>query len=436
MSALELGANDYVTKPIDFPVLVARIESQLGIRAEMATARRRSPVVAFDGSVEPGTVLDGRYEVLEVIGEGGFAVVFKARQLSTGQTVALKLLRAHRIAGGGDPSVERKRFAREMKLIGQLHHSNIVRLIDSGSIEVEHNQAPASADSLSLAQTVLGIPETRAANATSEAGESSSTMTVPYLVMEYLPGLPLSAFLRGGRRLPWSTAVDLLLPLLSAVGLAHRAGVVHRDLKPPNIIVFEDSRGGLHPKVLDFGIAKLRDEESTGLTHDSSFVGTPDYMSPEQARGTGSVTPRSDQYALGVILYECVTGRRPYATSSFMELVHLIAAGSFEPPSVHTSELPPELERVILRAMHVEPTARFRSLESFGAALLPFASSEVAAQWGPAFTSPSEPPFPPGMEAHGRSSGVETVSLPSPQRDVLEESRGRWFALGATLLLL
>lgn len=413
VAALAMGANDYVTKPLDFPVVLARIESHLQMRAEVA--RYRAPVLALDGSVAKGTVLDGRYEVLEVIGEGGFAVVFKARQISTGQVVALKLLRAHRIAAIEGAGVERKRFEREMKLIGQLRHPHVVRLVDSGSIEVERARSGLlGRESLVTPPAPGEFPRTRAEGPDPEpTGGDAGTVSVPYLVMEYLDGRPLAAILRERGVLAPSEAVDLLLPVLSAVAAAHNAGVVHRDLKPPNIMVIEGPSGAPHPKVLDFGVAKPREEGTTGLTRDAGFVGTPEYMSPEQAKGASEATPMADQYALGLMLYECITGRRPFEGESFIELVHRIATGSFERPSSYVPHLPEALERAILRAMHVEPARRFRSLTSFGAALLPFASPEVAAQWSVAFarTDISEPP--PELVAP-RATGAETVSLVMP----------------------
>jgi serine/threonine-protein kinase len=390
VDALAQGANDYVTKPLDFPVVLARIESHLLVRRQMSEVQPSAPILARDGTLAPGTVLDGRYEILSVVGEGGFAVVFKARQISTDQVVALKLLRAHRMIAFDEASVERRRFEREMKLIGRLRHPHVVRLVDSGRIEVTHRD-DSSPDGVFAPADSAAFPPTRAGDA-DVAPSRERTIAVPYLVMEFLDGRPLSAILRAAGPLSTAEAVDLLVPVLSAVGEAHRAGVVHRDLKPPNIMVLKGPNGGMHPKVLDFGIAKLSDEGAGELTREAGFVGTPEYMSPEQARGSREVTPKSDQYALGVILYECLTGRRPFEGESFIELVHLISAGSFPLPSDRVDTIPEALEAVILRAMHPEPGLRFRSLESFGAALLPFASAEVAAQWSAAFEGPSSSP--------------------------------------------
>ncbi len=432
VAALAAGANDYVTKPLDFPVVLARIESQLELRAEVA--RLRAPVLAIDGSVAPGTVLDGRYEVLEVIGEGGFAIVFRARQLSTGQVVALKLLRAHRLAATGAAGVERKRFEREMTLIGRLQHPHVVRLVDSGTIEIDRARSGLLARDLTPTREGA-FPRTR--GDVPEPSSGGGSVSVPYLVMEYLDGRPLSAILRERGALPVAETIDLVLPVLSAVAEAHRAGIVHRDLKPPNILVVAGANGAPHPKVLDFGIAKLREEESSGLTRDAGFVGTPEYMSPEQARGSADVMELSDQYAIGVLLYECLTGRRPFTSESFIELAHRIATGDFAPPRAHVPDLPEGLEAAVLRAMRVEPGARYPSLEALGAALLPYASPEGAATWASAFARPvadvsEEPVAPPAA----RASSADTLSLDLPPPPVPTPNRGVRAALVAAALAL
>jgi serine/threonine-protein kinase len=134
------------------------------------------------------------------------------------------------------------------------------------------------------------------------------------------------------------------------------------------------------PKVLDFGIAKLTADEGT-VTNTSSVVGTPEYLSPEQARGSTDVDARSDQYALGTILYECVTGQRPYRGSSVLQVVYQVAAGNFPPPSALVEGLPAGFETVLLRAMSPQPRARFRSVDEFARALLPFAKKSTRAMY-------------------------------------------------------
>ncbi len=359
VEALKLGANDYVTKPIDFPVAMARIHAHLQTRQQAPSLPAPAMHLPADGRATPGSILDGRYQVEEIIGEGGFAIVFRAKQLSTGQQVAVKVLRS---ADG----VQRKRFEREMRLIGKLNHPHVVRLIDFGSIQAR------------VAQELW-----------SGAGDEETTETrhvvrkLPYIVMEYVQGPTLGQLVKDEGPLPVQRAVALMLPVLSAVDAAHDAGVVHRDLKPPNIIVA--SAGALpDPKVLDFGIAKPGDEESN-LTQGETMLGTPEYMAPEQISETKEADARTDQYALGCILYDCLTGRRAFRQKHFVELLQAVSEGDFTAPRELNDAIPEALEAVVLKAMNVDPESRFPSLQSFGHALLPFAEVDVRARWSLTF---------------------------------------------------
>ena len=351
-----------------------------------------------DGTAEPGTVIDGRYEVLSTVGRGGFAVVFKARQLSTGQVVALKVMRPHRVSDQGVALTELARFSREMDLIGRLNHPHIVGLIDSGSFDV---RVARQASSPSL-RAISNIPPTLAVDkepsgSISAPRRAASAMgpvyerKVPYIVMEFLDDEPLSTLIADEAPIAPERVVELLLPVISAVATAHLAGVIHRDLKPPNILIAH-RQGRPHPNVLDFGIAKLTEEGSVDLTADAQLLGTPEYMSPEQAQGESDVNERSDQYTIGVILYEACTGQRPFKSESFMKLVHMISAGKCKNPSEVLSDVPSDFEEVIMRAMSTEPSDRYSSLETLGRALLPFASQEIRARWEEDFTAPSDPP--------------------------------------------
>ncbi len=387
--ALELGANDYVIKPLDYPIVKARIESQLQVRTELDGMRAHTATFLHDGTTEPGTVIDGRYKVLSTIGRGGFAVVFKAKQLSTGQVVALKVMRPQRIANLGTADVELARFDREMELIGRLQHPHVVRLIDSGSLEVETLRP--SATSQVFARMSSEVPSKEGTHPIEKKVVKSRKQQVPYIAMEYLDGRPFSEIIADEAPMPVESAIELMLPVVSAIEAAHRAGIVHRDLKPPNIIVMHRN-GRPHPKVLDFGIAKLLDEGVTQLTVDSEFLGTPEYMSPEQARGAEELDARADQYTVGVLLYEATTGRRPFTSDSFVKLLHKISRGQCERPSQVMPGIPSGFEGVILRAMDPDPNRRFSSMEALGRALLPFSEKEVEARWRPEFTVPSDPP--------------------------------------------
>jgi TOMM system kinase/cyclase fusion protein len=218
----------------------------------------------------PGIIFDGRYEIVSKLGEGGFGIVHKARQLSTGQPVALKVLRASE--GGGAASDTRvARFLREARLCAQLHHPNIVQLVDSG-------------------QTADGTL---------------------YIVFTFVPGNDLAGLLATEGTLAPREARDLMLQVLDALACAHAAGVVHRDLKPSNIMVIPTGarRNAL---VLDFGIgAILDDERSARLTGSNDGLGTPGYGAPEQWGG-GATSPRADLFSWGLVFLECLTGTRVY----------------------------------------------------------------------------------------------------------------------------
>ncbi|HJL28864.1 MAG TPA: response regulator, partial [Polyangiaceae bacterium LLY-WYZ-15_(1-7)] len=421
VDALSLGANDYVTKPIDFPVVLARIQAHLQTREQAPSLPAPAATLPGDGKAAPGTVLDGRFRVEEIIGEGGFAIVFRATQLSTGQPVAVKVLRSRR-AAVGTQTVEHKRFEREMRTIGKLHHPHVVRLIDFGTLRAQLREPKLGWVGDGSEEEVVEETETRLV-----------IRRLPYIVMEYLEGETFGALRKRQGPLAPAQAVGVMLPVLSAVGAAHAAGVVHRDLKPPNIMVVRGADGHLEPKVLDFGIAKPLDEEASVLTHgDGGLLGTPEYMAPEQIRETREADARADQYALGCILYELLTGKPAFRAPSYVDLLQAVSMGTFPRPRELAPELPEGLEAVVLRAMDAEPERRFSSVEAFGKALLPHAAPEVRARWQGSFAVADDPPPPPrGPEAselptrsvrgadagaRGGEGGPTDGGAPAPQR--------------------
>jgi serine/threonine protein kinase/CheY-like chemotaxis protein len=379
VDALKRGANDYVTKPIDFPILLARLEAQLGMKKE--ADKRSASVIDVTFGIEPGTVLDGRYEILDKQGEGGFAVVYRATQLSTQQEVAFKHARPD-VMRADDGGVHLARFKREVTLIGQLNHSNIVRLIDSGSIPVQRSATKA----------LLGPPTTKPEGQAKDANDASSrtrrrpstddenAIEVPYIVMEFLRGESLADLIAREGSLEPSRAVDLVLPVISALGAAHTQGVIHRDVKPGNIMLAETPEG-LEPKVLDFGIAKLNEPDKRALTVSSSLIGTPQYMSPEQARGRKDLDGRADQFAIASVLYEMLSGRGLYRGDSFLELVAKVLSAEFTPLSDLRSDLPSGLADIVKKALSANRDDRYESMKMLGQALLPFASSNAALRW-------------------------------------------------------
>lgn len=274
----------------------------------------------------------GQYVLGREIGKGAMATVYEAEHAVLRKRVALKRLHAHLATD----ATGAERFLREGRAAAQIRSPHVVEVFDVGAHE-----------------------------------------GVPHLVMELLDGQDLAEHLREKMRLSPREAADLMLPIASAVHAAHLAGVVHRDLKPSNVFLSRNRDEQPWPVILDFGISKVAGDIEHDLTASEAILGTVHYMSPEQTRGARKATPASDQYALGVMLYECVTGIRPFAGNTPYAVMHAIVSAKVAPPSSRQSSVPAALDTEILRAMHRKPEHRFPSVRAFGAALLPWASPEV-----------------------------------------------------------
>ena len=280
-----------------------------------------------------GGQLFGRYRIVRTLGRGGMGTVYEAVHVTLKKRFAIKTLLSA-LASSVDA---RTRFLREGEVASRINHPNVVTVSDVG---VENE--------------------------------------TPYLVMEFLEGETLGQFLAGRGRLEVSKAVDLLLPVVSAVAAGHDQGVVHRDLKPQNIFLARGHRGEVLPKVLDFGVSKLLGEgESAGLTGTMAVLGTAAYMAPEQARGARIVDGKSDQYALGLILYELLTGARAHEGANTLEVLHNVAAGAISPVLRRRPELPEALADCLTRMLALSPAERYPSLHAAGRALQPFASETI-----------------------------------------------------------
>ena len=240
----------------------------------------------------------------------------------------------------------RARFLREAQLTSRVRHPHIVDVADMGS----------------------------------DGGNT-------YLVMEFLHGEDLAQRLERLGPIGAEELADIMLPVCSAVAAAHAAGITHRDLKPQNIFLAAGTRRVL-PKVLDFGISKGNDAvtQAGTLTGTGAMIGTPYYLAPEQIMDSKSAGSASDQYALGIILYECLTGKRPYDGDNLFVVFQGIVGGTPKRPREYRPEIPPEMEDVMLRAMKSDPKARFATIEDFGRALLPFASARARMIWDEAFS--------------------------------------------------
>ena len=273
-----------------------------------------------------GPVLIGRFELESELGVGSFGYVFRARDTELDRTVALKVQRAGSIAS--DEDVER--FLREARSAAQLTHPGVVSLYETG---------------------------------TTEDG-------VCYLVTEFVEGETLEAC-QQERRLSWEEIARTGAELAEALDYAHGQGVVHRDIKPSNVLI--DPAG--KPHIMDFGLAR-RDTGDATLTSDGRVVGTPAYMSPEQARGEShTVDARSDLYSLGVILYELLTGERPFQGNRRMLLLQVLEADP-RPPRQLNDAIPRDLETICLKAMSRTPARRYQSGEELADDLLRYLAGE------------------------------------------------------------
>ena len=296
----------------------------------------------------PGTVLAGRYEIVDCIGRGGMATVYRARQLSLGRDVALKVL--HRRSS----DIGLARFSAEASLTAKIRHANVVDVLDQ-------------------AKAPMG------------SGES-----VPFIVMELLEGEDLHARLRREGPLPWPVVRALILQICAGLHAAHAVGVVHRDLKPANCFCVDEPEG-TRIKLLDFGVAKPVEARGEPLTVEARVLGTPEYMSPEQAQAE-PVDARSDVYAVGVILGELLTGRVPFAGKS----AHAIIGAHIYQTPPRLADLAggevrvhPAIEAIYARALSKDPDDRFASIDAMAEAVA--AVDEMPAVVSLARSAPATP---------------------------------------------
>ncbi len=294
--------------------------------------------------IPAGTAL-GKYAIVDRIGVGGLAEVYEAVHLALKKRVALKVLRQD-VAQHAEIV---QRFTREGKHASLIKHPNVVDVYDVGEFQ-----------------------------------------GVPFLVMEFLEGAPLDSMLPAGRVMTFDAVADLMLPIIAGVRAIHQHDVVHRDLKPANIFV-ERSGGRITPKILDFGVSRCLTEQSR-LTKPGVAIGTPHYMAPEQARGEMNASFAADQYSLGVILYEMLTGCVPRQNASGAKLLHAVAYEPFDSPRLWRPDLPAPLEQLVLTAMAADPAHRYPSLGKMAVALVPYASQRVQTSWAAEFDETATSP--------------------------------------------
>ena len=256
-----------------------------------------------------GMIFDGRYRIQRIIGLGGMAVVFEAEDLLMHRTVAVKMLKE----GVGDDATSVKRFINESKAVSMLSHPNIVSIYD---VSVRED--------------------------------------LKYIVMEHIRGITLKNYMSRKGKLPVREAVSFTEQILRALDHAHSKGIIHRDIKPQNIMLLKNGM----IKVADFGIAKLPSAETVTVT--DKAIGTVYYISPEQASGK-PIDPRSDLYSVGVMLYEMVTGTLPFSADSPVSVALMQIHNTPRPPRALCPELPLGLQQIILRAMEKDPDRRYQS---------------------------------------------------------------------------
>ncbi|HEY8946301.1 MAG TPA: serine/threonine-protein kinase [Polyangiaceae bacterium] len=284
-----------------------------------------------------GTLVVGRYHVIRVLGEGGMGRVYLAEHAAIKKAVALKVLRDEFTNRGDIVS----RFQQEAISASRIKHPNVLEIFDFGKL-----------DSGSF-----------------------------FLAMELLEGRDLAQELRRLRTIDFMTGMRIALQICSGLAAAHARGVVHRDMKPDNVFLQQGSNGDLSVKIVDFGIAQLRDEGAVidserRITKAGTILGTPEYMAPEQGAGQPA-DHRSDIYALGVILYEMFTGRVPFSGPTFVEV--LAKHQSEAPPPIH-APLSPELKTIILRALAKKPEDRFQRISDLQRALAATTEGAMAAR--------------------------------------------------------
>jgi serine/threonine protein kinase/formylglycine-generating enzyme required for sulfatase activity len=266
-----------------------------------------------------GQVINQKYKIVELLDEGGMAMVYRADDIHLNRTVALKIILKEKFKKEQLEEIL-QRFDQEAKALAKLAHPNIVPILDYG----EFNGSP-------------------------------------YLVLEYLSGGTLRKWMEQPQLLPWQVAINLMLPIMDALTYCHEHGILHRDIKPSNILFREDDT----PVLTDFGIAKLSETAGTPpKTLTGVFVGTPGYMAPEQLNNSNptKLDPRTDVHQVGIVLYEAITGHRPSDLANIFE--------NLPPPKSYVSNLPTVFDDIILTALELDPDDRYQSMEEFKNALL------------------------------------------------------------------
>lgn len=349
-------------------------------------------------------ILGGRYEVGKLIGRGGMAQVHIGYDTRLSRTVAIKALRSDHAT---DPTFI-ARFRREAQSAAALNHPSIVAVYDTGE------------------ETV-----------TTSTGQETA---IPYIVMEYVNGRTVSQLLKNGDALPIDEAIQVVVGVLSALEYSHREGIIHRDIKPGNIMLTSEGK----VKVMDFGIARAIADSAATMTLTNSVVGTAQYLSPEQARGE-VVDSRSDLYSTGCLLYELLTGQPPFRGDSAVAVAYQHVSEAPKPPKTLASDIPDSLDRVVMKSLAKRREDRYQSAADMRRELL--ASSrgqQVAAPavstWQTQVISAPTPPTstPAAISATQTATQpvvTQTGTVPAQPTKKKKKNRG-YIITGVVLLLL
>ncbi|HMN10779.1 MAG TPA: protein kinase [Bellilinea sp.] len=323
-------------------------------------------------------LLGNRYELLQTLGTGGMAFVYKAKDVMLERMVAIKVLREDYSKN----DAFRESFRSEARAAANLSHPNIVTVFDFG---LDHDRL--------------------------------------FLVMEYIPGTDLKSILKQKLRLPVEQAVDLMIQAASGIGYAHRAGIVHCDIKPHNMLVTPDNR----LKVTDFGIARAIASVNPDEKHEVVW-GSPLYFSPEQASGKPP-SPASDVYSLGVVLYEMLTGHLPFESQNPEELAKAHREQPPLNPRRYNMNIPTALEQIIMKVLAKEPSARYRTADQFARVLKSFIESYSQSQPSAQFDQPVSVSIVGPVRQVNDTNRVRInpkpikVEQPSPVREAAESFR-------------
>jgi serine/threonine-protein kinase len=282
----------------------------------------------------PGQILEDKYRIDSVIGEGGMGVVVAALHVQLQRRVAIKFLLPEMLRSTEVVA----RFQREARAAAMLESEHVTKVIDVGT-----------------------TPD-----------------GTPFMVMELLTGEDLATLVERGGPLSADTAIAYILQACEAIAEAHRAGIVHRDLKPSNLFLAARNDGSSTIKVLDFGISKLQSTTaSLALTQESAVMGSPTYMAPEQVKSAKSVNARADIWGLGVILYELLAGKTPFPGTEYHEVLAKVLLEPCPPLTAYRPDISPQLEAVVLRCLQKKPSDRFPTVMDFALALRPFVTDDL-----------------------------------------------------------